>query len=115
MSSSLGPTQLRLMALEQQENYVKRTPLKNGVASTSRSPSTDTTEAKLIKQNTVGRRSFLKGLGMAGVASLPASTLLLSAGEAQTTTGRLGRGDAAILRFLAVAEILETDLWLQYW
>jgi probable HAF family extracellular repeat protein len=61
---------------------VKRTPLKSGVASTSRSPSTDTTEANLIKQNTVGRRSFLKGRGMAGVA------------------------DASILRFLAAAEIL---------
>ena len=70
------------MALEQQENPVKRTPLKSGVASTSRSLSTDTTEANLIKQNTVGRRSFLKGRGMAGVA------------------------DASILRFLAAAEIL---------
>ena len=29
-------------------------------------------------------------------------------------SGRLARGDAAILRFLAAAEILETDLWVQY-
>jgi hypothetical protein len=29
-------------------------------------------------------------------------------------SGRLTRGDAAILRFLAAAEILETDLWQQY-
>ena len=28
--------------------------------------------------------------------------------------GKLGKGDAAILRFLAAAEILETDLWQQY-
>ena len=28
--------------------------------------------------------------------------------------GRLTKGDAAILRFLAAAEILETDLWQQY-
>ena len=28
--------------------------------------------------------------------------------------GTLSRGDAAILRFLAAAEILETDLWQQY-
>jgi hypothetical protein len=27
---------------------------------------------------------------------------------------RLTKGDAAILRFLAAAEILETDLWQQY-
>jgi len=29
-------------------------------------------------------------------------------------SGRLTKGDAAILRFLAAAEILETDLWQQY-
>jgi hypothetical protein len=29
--------------------------------------------------------------------------------------GRLNPGDAAILRFLAAAEILESDLWEQYW
>jgi hypothetical protein len=29
-------------------------------------------------------------------------------------SGRLGNRDAAILRFLAAAEILETDLWQQY-
>src|SRR5205807_7962025 len=29
-------------------------------------------------------------------------------------SGRITGGDAAILRFLAVAEILETDLWQQY-
>jgi hypothetical protein len=28
--------------------------------------------------------------------------------------GKLGKGDAAILRFLAAAEILETDFWQQY-
>ncbi len=29
-------------------------------------------------------------------------------------SGKLTKGDAAILRFLAAAEILETDLWVQY-
>src|SRR4029079_6674946 len=29
-------------------------------------------------------------------------------------SGGLTRGDAAILRFLAAAEILETDMWQQY-
>jgi len=33
---------------------------------------------------------------------------------AQETHGHLTRGDAAILRWLAVAEIIESDLWLQY-
>jgi hypothetical protein len=30
------------------------------------------------------------------------------------SSSKLGKGDAAILRFLAAAEILETDLWQQY-
>src|SRR5258708_12956835 len=36
------------------------------------------------------------------------------AGFAEEKSGRLTKGDAAILRFLAAAEILETDLWQQY-
>jgi hypothetical protein len=60
----------------------------------------------------VRRRSFLKGLGAAG-AVLPVGAL-----TATTVTAagdrRLSRGDAAILRFLAAAEIIESDLWQQY-
>ena len=67
----------------------------------------------------VGRRSFLKGLGMAGATLLPASALLMGKAEGQLAggdvSGSLTAGDAAILRFLAVAEILESDLWEQYW
>ncbi len=59
------------------------------------------------------RRSFLKGLGVAG-ASLTAGALLPIPVKAQENSGRLTRGDAAILRFLAAAEIIESDLWLQY-
>jgi hypothetical protein len=64
----------------------------------------------------VGRRSFLKGLGMAGGTLLPASALLTTKANAMggTKSGTLTKGDAAILRFLAAAEILEADLWQQY-
>jgi hypothetical protein len=64
----------------------------------------------------VGRRSFLKGLGMAGATLLPASALLTTKANAMggTKSGTLTKGDAAILRFLAAAEILEADLWQQY-
>jgi hypothetical protein len=66
----------------------------------------------------VGRRSFLKGLGMAG-ATLSTGALLVSKLQADDDhdrhrNGRLTKGDAAILRFLAAAEIIESDLWLQY-
>ncbi len=68
----------------------------------------------------VGRRSFLKGLGMAGATLLPASALLITEAKAQQSEDRdgqrrLSKGDAAILRFLAAAEIIESDLWEQYW
>ncbi len=60
------------------------------------------------------RRSFLKDLGIAG-AAFGAGTLLASQASADNAhSGSLTRGDAAILRFLAAAEIIETDLWLQY-
>jgi len=64
----------------------------------------------------VRRRSFLKGLGMAGAALLPASALLMTKGKARADErqNKLTKGDVAILRLLAAAEIIETDLWQQY-
>jgi len=66
----------------------------------------------------VPRRSFLKGLGMAGATLLPASALLVNQAKAMPgddSGGKLSKGDASILRFLCAAEILESDLWEQYW
>jgi hypothetical protein len=63
----------------------------------------------------VGRRSVLKGLG-ASAMLLPATTLLLKQAKADDDSGgKLSQGDASILRFLCAAEILESDLWEQYW
>ena len=61
----------------------------------------------------VGRRSFLKGVGLAGAAVLPGSALLASRAMADTA-GTITDGDIAILRFLAAAELIESDLWQQY-
>jgi hypothetical protein len=58
----------------------------------------------------VRRRSFLRALGSAG-ATLPA--VALSTAQAKAA-GQLTSGDVAILRFLAAAEIIESDLWTQY-
>ena len=56
------------------------------------------------------RRSFIKnGLTAAGATTVGAGLL-----ASQELSGQLLRGDAAILRFLAAAEILETDFWVQY-
>jgi hypothetical protein len=66
-------------------------------------------------QGVVKRRSFLKGLGIAG-ATLSAGALLGNESNAQATrsTGRLSKGDAALLRFAAAVELIEADLWQQY-
>lgn len=61
------------------------------------------------------RRSFMKRLGLAGAAVLPAGAFLASQTRASAAGFNfLNEGDEAILRFLAAAEIIETDLWTQY-
>src|SRR5262249_1145056 len=67
--------------------------------------------------NSVGRRSFLKGLGATGAMLVPATAMLAGKAKAEDDDrgGRLSKGDASILRFLAAAEIIESDLWEQYW
>src|SRR5258708_22318942 len=63
-----------------------------------------------------GRRTFLKnGVLAAGAATVGAGLLgngVSAFGE--EGSGRLTPGDTAILRVLAAAEIIETDLWQQY-
>ncbi len=75
-----------------------------------------------VTKQPLGRRSILKGGILAGGAALGAG--LLSTGArafAEDSRGgkdggddRLSRGDIAILQFLAAAELIETDLWIQY-
>jgi hypothetical protein len=64
-------------------------------------------------QHLTSRRSFLLKGAAVGAASLGAGRLLADPSEA-FAAGGLTKGDAAILRFLAAAEIIETDLWQQY-
>src|SRR6266446_4102312 len=74
-------------------------------------------------ENAVGkstnRRLFLKnGIAAAGVATVGAAGLLAgrvpAADKEDEKSGKLTKGDAAILRFLAAVELIETDLWTQY-
>jgi len=62
------------------------------------------------KARPVNRRSFLT-TGMAAGAGV--ATVSLWPGKAEARGG-LTPGDAAILRFMAAAEIIETDAWQQY-
>ena len=66
----------------------------------------------------VDRRSFLKRLGLAGAAA-PLGATLLSGGapavaRAQSAPAGYTQGDLAILRFLAMAELLGQDLFGQF-
>ena len=66
-------------------------------------------------QHGISRRSLVAsgvavGVG-AGLASFESAATALAK---KPTSSKLSKGDAAILRFLAAAEILETDLWQQY-
>ncbi|PYU77423.1 MAG: hypothetical protein DMG52_00395 [Acidobacteria bacterium] len=71
-------------------------------------------------QKHTNRRSFLKSSAIAAGAAtvgvgLLAKELPGSAKEGpEENSGRLTPGDAALLRFAAAAEILETDFWVQY-
>src|ERR1017187_1561389 len=68
----------------------------------------------------IDRRTFVKkglsaaGVATAGVGLLANGTSLLAESEPMERSGLLSRGDAALLRFAAAAEILETDFWVQY-
>jgi hypothetical protein len=60
----------------------------------------------------INRHSLVEnGLTAAGVGFLAGGSSVLADDE---HAGPIARGDAALLRFAAAAEILETDFWVQY-
>ena len=66
-----------------------------------------------LTKSSADRRSFFKK-GVAAAAALTVGAGILGKENplfaAEEASGSLTRGDAAILRFLAAAEIIETDL-----
>src|SRR6202035_5224754 len=64
----------------------------------------------------VNRRSFMRHSLVAGAAATVGAGILANSNfaVAQGESGKLTKGDVAILQFLAAAEIIESDLWLQY-
>src|SRR5271155_535343 len=70
---------------------------------------------KSFMNRTVNRRSLLQKGALAGAATVGAG--LLGAGKlafGQSSSSGLKKGDVAILQFLAAAELIESDLWIQY-
>jgi len=70
--------------------------------------------------NRLGRRTFLKNVGLGAALLAPGAALLSSSAKALAKNGNgkeknaLTRGDVAILQLLAAAELIEADLWQQY-
>jgi hypothetical protein len=83
----------------------KPTPADTGVASAAPGESTTTG---------LSRRSFLATGAAVGAAAGLGTVGRAATAFAQEDEDALTSGDVAILRFLAAAEILETDLWQQY-
>jgi Ferritin-like domain len=71
-------------------------------------------------KTSLNRRWFVKsGLTAAGAATVGAglltqSSMVLANEAREERSGRLTSGDAALLRFAAAAEIIESDFWIQY-
>ena len=64
------------------------------------------------RKSSISRRSFLGKSLAVGAGTIGAG--LLSGIRTAEASGGLTPGDAALLRFAAAAEILETDFWVQY-
>jgi hypothetical protein len=79
-------------------------------------PSTST-QSNSPARKTSNRRSFLKRGMVAGAAVAGAGIIGRGApayAATETTSAPISKGDIAILRFLAAAELIESDLWQQY-
>ena len=71
-------------------------------------------ESTTIVKRPVNRRSLLKGGLLAGGAATLGAGLLGKGVSAFAQAAALNKGDIAILHFLAAAELIESDLWIQY-
>ncbi len=70
-----------------------------------------------ILERPANRRAFLKNSMVAGAVATVGAGVLgsgLPAFAQQTSNATITKGDVAILQFLAAAELIESDLWIQY-
>jgi hypothetical protein len=70
-----------------------------------------------VLERAANRCSFLKNSMVAGAVATVGAGILgsgLPAFAGETSNSSITKGDIAILRFLAAAELIEADLWQQY-
>jgi hypothetical protein len=87
---------------------MKNRKLPSTASAETRTASPEVDQVQENWRRVVRRRSFLKGVGVAGAATVPAGRLF-----AQSDDG-LSRSDTALLRLAAAIEFIEADLWQQY-
>src|SRR5438270_10012952 len=77
----------------------------------------DTISSGSSSSRMLGRRAFLGRMAVGAALLAPGAALLADGKGKDKGKGKgqgLTNGDAALLRFAAAAEILETDFWVQY-
>src|SRR4030095_13692795 len=88
-------------------------PTANGSSRSENRPLEDNLEERIKPQKRyISRRSFLGKTIALGAGTVGAG--LLGSIRAAEAGGSLSTGDAALLRFPAALELIETDFWLQY-
>ena len=75
-------------------------------------PNSDADGSGAAFEREAGRRTFLKWAATLG-AAVSGGAFMVPPASAQASS-QISKGDAALLRFAAAAEIIESDLWLQY-
>jgi hypothetical protein len=100
----------KTQSLLQLNIYDKKNSQNGPLGAASSSPKTDS--ARLGRK--FGRRSFMKSMALVAAAGVPVRAALAGRAGKRPESHHITPSDAAILRFLAAAEILETDLWQQY-
>src|SRR5579863_2999924 len=95
---------------------MSKNPIPNGENNSNPITPQDQRSDRPLASSNMGRRSFIRKLGLTAAVAPAGAALLTSSQSARADDrdSRITDGDAAALRFLAAAEILETDLWQQY-
>ncbi|HXX41554.1 MAG TPA: ferritin-like domain-containing protein [Chthoniobacterales bacterium] len=79
------------------------------------SAATNHTTEETSSSNLLPRRSFLRRVGLGAALLAPGAAFLSTPRRAfGNNSGAITNGDAAMLRFAAAAELIETDFWVQY-
>ena len=88
-------------------------PTANDFSKSQHSPQAEKSEERVkAPKKFISRRSFLGKSLAVGAGTIGAG--ILASTRTAKASGDITEGDAAMLRFAAAAEILETDFWVQY-